>query len=159
MSDDVRVTKVDESARVPPVDAAARRRLAAALDRDGVAAVYLFGSQASGATGPLSDVDVAVWASPTLDSERRFQLRLDLIAAASTTLGTDEVDLVVLDDAPPLLRQRAWSGGLLLLDREPRTRIRCETRALVEYLDTQPLREELARGRRRRLAEGRYGRR
>jgi predicted nucleotidyltransferase len=53
------MTKIDERAHVPEVDAAARRRLARAMDRDGVVAAMLIGSQARGNPGPLSDIDVA----------------------------------------------------------------------------------------------------
>ncbi len=153
------MTRIDERGPEIRLDAAAVDRLRRALDRDGVAAAYLFGSQAAGGAGPLSDVDVAVWASPGLEAEQRFRLRLALIGAASSALATDEVDLIVLDDAPALLRHAAWREGRLLIDRDPRARVRGETWALVEYLDTKPLRATLAEGRRRRLAEGRFGRR
>lgn len=141
-----------------PLDTIGRTRLREVLDRDGVAAAYMFGSQARGGAGPLSDVDVGVWASPGLDSRERFDLRLKLTGAAEEALGR-EVDLVLLDDAPPLLRHRAWHDGELLIDRDPRTRVRDEARALVEFLDTQPLREQIAAGVSHRLAEGRFGRR
>lgn len=134
-------------------------RLRGVLDRDQVAAAYLFGSQSRGNPGPLSDVDVAVWTSPDLDARERFQLRLQLASAAEQALGGQTVDLVVLDDASPLLRHRAWRDGELLLDRDPRTRVRDEARTLVEYLDTKPLRAQMAAGVSKRLAEGRFGRR
>jgi len=141
------------------LDAAALDRLRDVLDRDQVAAAYLFGSQGRGNPGPLSDVDVAVWTSPDLDARERFQLRLQLARAAEQALGGQTVDLVVLDDASPLLRHRAWRDGELLLDRDPRTRVRDEARTLVEYLDTKPLRAGTAAGVSNRLAEDRFGRR
>lgn len=61
------VTVVNEKSRVPPLDAAALRRLRRALDVEGVAAAMLVGSQARGTAGPLSDVDVAVWHDRGLD--------------------------------------------------------------------------------------------
>lgn len=160
MRDDVPMTKVDEHAVVPPVDAAARKRLAQVLDRDGVVAGMLFGSLASKAVvGPLSDVDVAVWVEPGLSRDRRSALRTELSLGATKALGTDEVDVVILNDAPPLLRHRALKGGARLQERDPRARIRLETAALLEYLDTAPLRDALAAGRRRRIEEDRFGRR
>lgn len=51
---------IDEKERVPPLDEAALERLSHALDREGVIAAMLIGSQARGTTGPLSDVDIAV---------------------------------------------------------------------------------------------------
>jgi predicted nucleotidyltransferase len=133
-------------------------RLREALDREGVAAAYVFGSEGRGSAGPASDVDVGIWASPGVDARRRFELRLELAGEAEKAVGRD-VDVVVLDDAPPLLRHRAWQDGQLVIDRDPRTRVRGEARALVEYLDTKPLREQTAAGVSRRLAEGRFGRR
>jgi uncharacterized protein len=141
------------------LDTAGRERLRDALDQDGVAAAYVFGSQARGNPGPLSDVDVAVWAAPGTDPSRRFALRLELANAATRALDGETVDLVVLDDASPLLRQRAWRDGELLIDRDPRTRVRDEARALLEFLDTKPLREQTATGVSNRIAEGRFGRR
>jgi hypothetical protein len=46
------------------------------------------------------------------------------------------------------------SGGHLA----GRGAVRLETEAIIRYLDTIPLREELGRGLERRLAEGTFGR-
>lgn len=151
------MTKIDERSDVPRVDSAARTRLASALDRPGVVSVRLFGSQATGKAGPLSDVDVAVWLDPP--GSDGDALQRGLMSAASEALGTDEVQLVVLNDATPLLRHRALRDGILLLDRDPRMRIRLETAAIIEYLDTAPLRAATAAGVRHRIQEGRFGRR
>ncbi len=156
--DDVRVTRIDEKGPLIAVGDAARARLAAAFERDGVVAAMLFGSQALGTAGPLSDVDIAVWADPGLDRAERFDLRLELIAAATAALGTEEVDLVVLNHAPPLLRHRALRDSVRLVDRDPRSRVRLETWAILDYLDTKPLRELLGAAALSRLSEGRFGR-
>ncbi len=153
------MTVVDEKSRVPPLDAGALRRLAGALDRDGVVAAMLIGSQARGEAGPLSDVDVGVWHRPGLDPQARLQLRLRLADVAARALGTDEVDIAMLNDATPLMRHRAIRDGHRLVERDRDERVRLETRAILDYLDTAPLRAELGRGVRRRLEEGRFGRR
>lgn len=159
ISDDVNMTVVDERSRVPPLDAAALDRLSHTLDREGVVAAMLIGSQARGSAGPLSDVDIGVWHVPGLDPAARLQLRLDLIKAASDALGTPEVDVVPLNDATPLMRHRAIRDGRRLVERDPKARVRFEARALLDYLDTAPLRAELSRGLRHRIEEGRFGRR
>ena len=125
------------------VGAAERHKLAAALDREGVVAASLFGSQATGLIGPLSDVDIAIWVDPELDPKQRLTLRSELSRAATAVLGTDEVDLVLLNDAPPLFKHRAMSGAVRLIERDPVDRVRLETAALLEYFDTAPLRKEL----------------
>ena len=153
------MTVVDERSRVPPLDTAALDRLTHALDREGVVAAMLIGSQARGTAGPLSDVDVGVWHVSGLDPTARLRLRLDLMRDASEALGTPEVDVVPLNDATPLMRHRAIRDGRRLVERDRDERVRLETRAILDYLDTAPLRAELGRGLRRRIREGRFGRR
>ncbi len=48
--------------------------------------------------------------------------------------------------------------GVLLLARDPRGRIRLERDAVLDYLDTAPLRAALAAGVRNRVTEDRFGR-
>jgi uncharacterized protein len=153
------MTVVDEKSRVPPLDEGALSRLVGAVDREGVVAAMLIGSQARGEAGPLSDVDVGVWHEPGLDPAARLHLRLRLADAAARALGTDEVDIAMLNDATPLMRHRAIRDGRPLVERDHEERVRLETRAILDYLDTAPLREEMGRGVRRRLQEGRFGRR
>jgi predicted nucleotidyltransferase len=153
------VTKIDESAKVPPVDAGARERLGEALDLGGVVAAMLIGSQARGNPGPLSDIDIAYWHDPALDRDERWDLRLALVGAAEETLKTSEVDLVPLNESPPLVQQRAIRDAVTLVERDRDERVRLETRAIINYFDTQPLRDALRRGLKRRIKEGRFGRR
>lgn len=150
---------VNEKSRVPPIDEAALERLSRALDRDGVVAAMLIGSQARGNPGPLSDVDIAVWHDPDLDPRGRLDLQLSLASDAGHALDTDEIDLVMLNHAPPLMRHRAIRDGKRLVERDHDQRVRLETRAILDYLDTAPLRAELGHGVRRRIEEGRFGRR
>jgi predicted nucleotidyltransferase len=151
--------KVEEDARVPALGEEEVARLTRALDRDEVVAASLFGSQAGGGAGRLSDVDVAVWTRPDLSSERLSELRLELADAAAKALDTGEVDLVVLNAAPALLRHRAIRDGERFLERSRSERVRLETASLLEFFDTAPLREALDAARRKRLGEGTFGRR
>lgn len=149
---------IDEKERVPPLDNAALERLGHALDREGVIAAMLTGSQARGTPGPLSDVDIAVWHEPWLDPSGQLRLQLDLARVAGEALRTNEVDIVMLNQAPPLLRHRAVRDRKLLVERDPVARVRLDARALLDYLDTKPLRAEMSRGLRKRIREGRFGR-
>jgi predicted nucleotidyltransferase len=153
------MVKLDENAVAPKVDAAARKRLAEAFDRDGVVAAMLIGSQARGNPGPLSDIDIAYWHEPGLDRDACRQLQLDLIGAAEGVMRTPEVDLVPLNEAPPLMQQRSIRDAVRLVERDHDERVRLETRALLDYFDTQPLRDALNQEMRRRIEEGRFGRR
>jgi predicted nucleotidyltransferase len=152
------VTRIDPG---PPIVVGERERatLGELFAAEGdVVAAYLFGSQARGQAGPLSDVDLAVWLDPSLDRDRRWRRQLDLTRLGTSTLRTNEVQVIVLNDAPPLLAHRALRDGIVLADSDPLQRVRFETAAIIRYLDTIPLREEMSRGLRQRMAEGTYGR-
>jgi len=153
------MSKVDERAFVPEIDADARHRLSVALDKEGVVAAMLIGSQARGEAGPLSDVDVAVWHEPALDSDQRWTLHLSLIGAATQALKTDEVDVVMLNHAPPLLKHRAIRDAVLLVEHDHAQRVSFETRAILDYLDTAPLRVARRESLKRQFKEGTFGRR
>jgi predicted nucleotidyltransferase len=159
IGDDAGMVKLDERASVPEIDAAARERLAKALDREGVVAAMLIGSQARGNPGPLSDVDIAYWHDPGLDREARWKLRLALLGAAEEAARTSQIDMVPLNEVPPLMQQRSIRDPILLVERDHDERIRLETRAILNYLDTQPLRDAVREGIQRRVKEGRFGRR
>ncbi|MGH2938929.1 MAG: type VII toxin-antitoxin system MntA family adenylyltransferase antitoxin [Solirubrobacterales bacterium] len=153
------MTAVDQNSRVPALDAAAMSRLADALDRPEVVTAFLIGSQARRSAGPLSDVDVAILHDPGLTPRERLDLRLSLASSAGAALGTSEVDIVLLNGAPPLLRHRAIRDGVRLLDHRPEQRIEFEVRTLNDYVDTEPLRRLLSRRLRGAIEEDRFGRR
>jgi hypothetical protein len=123
-----------------------------------IAAVYLFGSRAASRPGPRSDVDLAVTLAPGLDAAARWRKRLDLIGDASRRLGTDAVDVVVLQDAPVVLAHRVLGRGTLLCEPQPRRRAAVAEGILRRYLDEEPLRRILDAGLAQRIREGRFAR-
>jgi uncharacterized protein len=153
------MTLIDERSRIPDLDAAAIERLATVLARPGVLAGFLIGSHARGAAGPLSDVDVAVIHADGLDPDERLRLRLGLLAGAADALKSEEVDVVLLNEASPLMRHDALREGVVLFDRDPEARLRFQLEAFHDYVDTEPLRELSSRRLRDRIREGCFGRR
>jgi predicted nucleotidyltransferase len=98
--------------------------------------VYLYGSQARGAAGPASDVDLAVlYACDPPDTLEG--LGLDMAADLEERLG-QAVDLVVLNRAPVDLIHRVLRDGILVCERDRSARIRFEVRARNEYFDLLP---------------------
>src|ERR1051326_4841651 len=94
---------------------------------------YLFGSQAAGKAGPLSDVDIAVYFRSGLSERRRRPLRIRLTAEICSALKRDDVDVVVLNDAPPSLAFRVTASGKVIFCRDQLARIRYEARAMSLY--------------------------
>lgn len=87
----------------------------------GVVSVYLFGSHAEGRAHRESDVDVGVlldWTRfPT--SEARFDARVDLGSELIHATATNEVDVVILNDAPPLLGRSIVTRGVRVHCSDP----------------------------------------
>jgi len=105
-----------------------------------VVAVYLFGSAARGTRGKRSDVDIAVLTRSRKTSPRRFRSLVEYVQVACDALGTDRVDVVLLDRAPVALRHEVFREGKPLLVRDPEALARFRLESSREYLDTIPLR-------------------
>jgi predicted nucleotidyltransferase len=114
----------------------------------------LFGSRASGQARPASDWDLAVYLDDALSSEARFAFRRDLIAELRPAIA---VDLIVLNDAPPLLAAAALRGERLLV-RDPTAFARFFVKTLGLAEDDRHFARIHAAARRERLREGRFGR-
>lgn len=128
------------------------------MDKD-VVAFYLFGSYAAGKQTPVSDVDLAVLLDLDFPAEHYFEKKLDLLSRVTATLQTDEVDLIILNQAPPFLAYRILSLGRLLFERRDKKgqRVNFQVRTFDRYFDFMPLEKVLHNGLMRRIKEGRFG--
>ena len=120
---------------------------------------YLFGSQGRGSARADSDVDVAVLlddeavADPTRVKDAIWRLG-DVLGRH---VGSERLDLVVLNHAPALLRHRVLRDGRLLHARSETERVRFVVRTLREHQDSEPRLREHTRRRIERLTGGRPG--
>jgi predicted nucleotidyltransferase len=90
--------------------------IAAFFDRGtypAVISVYVFGSRAEGREHRESDLDLGLLldrsAAPT--RRERFDIVVRLVSALQAEAATGELDLVVLNDAPPLFARRIVTKG------------------------------------------------
>jgi len=97
-----------------------------------ILAAYLFGSYVRGNAIAKSDIDVAVLLSEI--PGRILEFYLHLINEISQVFAGD-VDLVILNTAPPTLKHQAIKFGNLVYCRDEKSRIEFEARAEDEYLD------------------------
>ncbi len=113
-------------------------RAADRLARDPrVQAVYAFGSRARGTAGPASDVDIGVLLDRRLSLGDELRLRAEVVAE----LRRDDIDFVVLNQAPPLLRYEVVAAGSRLFARDPEAAARFEHRTAMRCFDTAYLRQ------------------
>ena len=130
-------------------------RLAGLLDpRAEILEAYLFGSHARGQAQPHSDVDVAVYIDDARADDTGYGYRANLTTDLMAGLAFNDVDVVVLNRAPPLLYHRVLRDGVRLLARDLRATTTREGRAVSRYCDFVPQLAKMEAARRSAAARG-----
>jgi predicted nucleotidyltransferase len=124
------------------------------FDDTPVLVAYLFGSHAIGRVGPNSDRDIAVLLDPSLTRQERGRWRLELIGRLIDFYRSDAVDLVILNDAPPLLRFEVIRVRHVLYNCDDEARVVFEVRAMQEWFDWAPRYRRMQQARLRHFAQG-----
>lgn len=113
----------DEGGDVGLTDARIARAVRRAAKAVGVpvVAAYVFGSRAEGRAHRESDLDVAVLLrrDGPMDERRLFEVRVLLTSAVVAELHENDVDLVLLNEAPPHLARRVVTRGRTLFCLDP----------------------------------------
>jgi predicted nucleotidyltransferase len=110
--------------------------------RDEILSAWVFGSVSKGQANQLSDIDIAIWVDSKHPNVLNKPLyKLDIINLLMDTLHTNVIDLVIINSAPPLLKHRILTTGLLLFEKNPILQRRFLIKSINEYIDTAPLRK------------------
>jgi uncharacterized protein len=119
----------------------------------GISVLVVFGSRAQGTQRPDSDLDVAVLpASP--DSRARRHLQADVAVALADLAPEGRVDVILLDEADAVLRQRIMETGRVLINRDNESWKELRIRTMREYADGEGARQLYRQAQRRRLEKG-----
>jgi uncharacterized protein len=121
-----------------------------------IVAVYRFGSSARGHATGVSDIDIGILFRSAVDEARYFDLRLKLLTYIMEILGTEKVDVVILNQATPHLAYEVVSHGNLLLDNNPQQRAAFEADRIGRFLDFKPFLAVQARAVKNHLLAGTY---
>ena len=129
-------------------------RLAGVLDpREEILEAYLFGSRARELAQRHSDLDIAVYIDEARADDTGHGYRANLTTDLMAGLGFNDVDVVMLNRAPPLLCHRVLRDGVRLLARDRRATTTREGRAVSRYCDSVPQLAKMDTA--RRVAAGR----
>lgn len=120
-------------------DSELERRIAGALaPRDEVLEAYLFGSRALGRAQAHSDTDIAVFVAERALGRMDYGYAAQLTAQLMAALGSNKIDVVILNRAPPVLYHRVLRDGRRVLARDLRATTTREGYALSRYCDFVP---------------------
>lgn len=102
------------------------------LQDENVIFAYIFGGLAKGEIRPLSDVDIAVYVK---HKENLAEYKMHLFGEITDALGTNEVDLVILNTASVCISGRILQNKQVLVDKFPFRRHAYESLTLREFFD------------------------
>ena len=109
-------------------------------------ALYSFGSLVKKELRPLSDLDFGILLAGNLNKNQRFKKYLDLINGFDDVFKTDEIDLVLMNDAPAGFNYNIFKSGKLLYVRDKSGLSDFQERIIKEYLDFKYFRDEFDSG-------------
>jgi len=97
--------------------------------------VYLFGSQVSKKTSPLSDYDFALYLTPNIPIKREKEIVLELISEISLIVKNNNIEIISLNRPfSSLLKFNILKEGLLIYQKPP-YKVLIEPAIYNEYFD------------------------
>lgn len=115
-----------------------KERVRSIFNRDGVQIAYLFGSESKRRkeSGPLSDLDFAVYLEKRLSRTKIQRLHLEILSEMVSILG-DDIDLVIMNSASTQMQFNIIKDGEILFQRSEEEKIKIESKILRTYLDSK----------------------
>ncbi|HLX57721.1 MAG TPA: HepT-like ribonuclease domain-containing protein [Ktedonobacteraceae bacterium] len=101
-----------------------------------VNAAYLAGSLSNRTSfGHLTDVDIAILLMEQIKSDQFLDYQLYFFSELAKRLDSDNIDVVILNQASLLLKLQVIKYGQILFSRDEKLRVSFETKAVMDYLD------------------------
>ncbi len=109
--------------------------------RNEVLSAYIFGSFAQKKLTPLSDIDIAIYVDKNKIDENKYPYGYTshILSRLMLLLASNNVDLVILNNANILLCHRVVSKGIRIFSKEIKQTQRREYYYIQQYLDFKPM--------------------
>lgn len=100
------------------------------MEDEDIIFAYIFGSYSRDSIRRNSDIDIAIYLKDSMDTYEYLDMKMKLSEALKR-----EVDLIILNDATPLLRYEIYKNNILLFTRDKSVESRYKVKTLFEYND------------------------
>jgi len=106
-------------------------------DRPEIEFAYIFGSMVSGRINALSDIDIAIFLDRRKIKKELYPYgyKAQILTDLMKLLKTNNVDLVVFDEANPLLCHRVLYFGKLIYVKNEKKRVQFQISTIDKYND------------------------
>jgi predicted nucleotidyltransferase len=102
------------------------------IEYENIVFAYIFGSYVTGNIRRNSDIDIGIYLEKKMGPKEYLKIKMDLTEACGR-----EVDLVILNDATPLLRYEIYKNNMLLFTRDKVIESNYKVKTLFEYNDVK----------------------
>lgn len=103
------------------------------MEYDNIVFAYIFGSYVRKQLRSDSDIDIAIYLDTKMDLDTYLDLKMKLTDACKR-----EVDLIILNEATPLLKHQIYLYNRLLFTRDKSMESNFKVKTLFEYNDMKP---------------------
>jgi len=110
-------------------------------NRPEVIASFIFGSYSTDDATILSDLDVGILLKIDIVKDRYSELLLDISSDLVRLLKMDNIDLVILNRANPVLKYEIATKGIAIFEREKAVVDNFKIKSLKYYMDTKIFRK------------------
>ncbi len=108
--------------------------------REEIIFAFLFGSVANGKTTGISDIDIAVMLDESkIDKAKNpYGYKAELLAKLISMLSFNDIDLIVLNEAPLLLKHRIVQSGREIYTKNEKLSTQFRVKVMEQFLDLKP---------------------
>lgn len=108
--------------------------------REEILLAFLFGSIAKDKTTAISDIDIAVMLDKSKIDETKtpYGYKAELLAKLISVLSYNEIDLIILNDAPLLLKHRIVQSGREIYTKDEKLGAEFRVKVMEQFLDLKP---------------------
>ncbi len=99
----------------------------------------LFGSIAKGKSNKMSDIDIAVMVEPNFNKPFPFGYQAELTTDLIGVLGRNDVDVIILNEAPIVLKHEVLRYGKFIFVKDEHARIKFQVDTINQYEDYKVL--------------------